>query len=134
MSQDENPEAVPQALKTWFVIHFVIDMLFAIPLMAAPVFSLELFGWNHVEPIATRLVAAALFGIGIESYLGRNAGQEAFRGMLNLKIIWSSGAILAFLISILTDFQNWPPFGWAILLIFVIFNIVWGYWRRKLKS
>ena len=89
MSEDKNPEVVPQVLKTWFVVHFVIDMLFAIPLMAAPVFTLELFGWSHVESIATRLVAAALFGIGIESYLGLVSG-EAILGANIFKDLFAS--------------------------------------------
>jgi hypothetical protein len=133
MSEKNYPHAVPQALKIWFVIHFVVDMLFAIPMMFAPIFTLELFGWGNVEPITTRLVAAALFGIGIESYLGRNASLENFQEMLNLKIIWSLGAIATFSIAILTDFQNWPPFGWALLGIFILFNSVWIYWRWKLR-
>ena len=79
---------VPEKLRFWFVIHFVIDILFAIPLFIAPEWMLTIFGWHTVDPLTSRLVAAALFGIGIESYLGRNAGIEYFRGMLNLKLIW----------------------------------------------
>ena len=45
-----NTNYIPQALKNWFFAHFVIDVLFAIPLMAAPVFTLELFGWTPVDP------------------------------------------------------------------------------------
>ncbi len=78
---------VPDRLRFWFVVHFIVDMLFAIPLFVAPEWLLILFGWDRVDPLTSRLVAAALFGIGIESFLGRGAGIEAFRGMLNLKLI-----------------------------------------------
>ena len=124
---------VPQNLKTWFVIHFIIDMLFAIPMMIAPIWLLGLFGWQSVDPIMTRMVAAALFGIGIESYLGRNAGCEAFRGMLNLKIIWSLGVIIGVLVSILQGAQDRPVIVWGILAIFAAFNILWVTWRLRLK-
>ena len=80
---------VPASLRRWFVAHCVIDLLFALPLFVAPVTVLKLLAWPSVDPLSTRLVAAALFGIGIQSYLGRNESAETFRGMLNLKMIWS---------------------------------------------
>ena len=126
-------ESVPRSLKTWFVIHFVIDMLFAIPMMIAPVWLLELFGWQSIDPILTRMVAAALFGIGIESYLGRNAGIESFRGMLNLKIIWSLGVIIGILVSMLQGTHGRLVIVWGILAIFAAFNVLWIYWRLRLK-
>ena len=68
---------VPKSLRTWFVIHFVLDFIFAIPLILAPRAFLGLLGWTSIDPIAARLVGAALIGIGGESYLGRNAGLES---------------------------------------------------------
>ena len=59
-----------QQLKIWFIIHFFLDVAAAIPLMCFPVQSLALLNWQSFDPFATRLVAAALFGIGIESWLG----------------------------------------------------------------
>jgi hypothetical protein len=56
---------VPPSARTWFVIHFVADVLFAVPLFFFPETTLSLLGWTDVDPAATRLVAAALFGIGI---------------------------------------------------------------------
>ena len=74
---------ISKGLRTWFVIHFAVDIVFAIPLLVAPAAFLTFLGWTAVDPYAARLVGAALMGIGIESYLGRNAGVEAFQGMLN---------------------------------------------------
>lgn len=56
---------VPSSLKRWFVFHFTADITFAVPLMVVPVSFLNFFGWSTVDPIATRIVAAALFGIGL---------------------------------------------------------------------
>jgi hypothetical protein len=69
---DILPRVVPRSLRSWFIVHFVADMLSALPLFIAPREVLGWLGWNAVDPIATRLVAAALFGIGIESYLARS--------------------------------------------------------------
>ena len=122
---------MPEALRRWFVLHFAVDMLFAIPVMLAPQWALGLIGWSPVDPVAVRLVAAALFAIGIESYLGRNAGRETYRGMLNLKIIWSAGAVLALALGLLAGRQ--PAWAlWALLAVFAAFNLVWVYWRLRL--
>jgi hypothetical protein len=86
--------SVPPTLRTWFVIHFIADMLFGIPLLLFPEIIMPLLAWNTVDPIASRVVGAALMGIGIESWLGRNANIDVYRAMLNLKVIWSSSAII----------------------------------------
>jgi hypothetical protein len=125
---------VPNALRTWFVIHFVIDVLFALPLFLAPVRVLALFGWQAVDPYTTRIAAAALFGIGIESFLGRNAGVESFRNMLNLKIIWSLSAAIGLALSLVQGAQGRPLFASAVLVIFVGFNFLWVYWRNRLGA
>jgi len=122
---------VPQSLRTWFVIHFVADLLFAIPMFVAPVWTLQLMGWTEVDPVATRLVAAALFGIGIESLLGRNADVEAFRAMLNLKVIWASSATVGLAWSAL---EGSPPMTWGLFAIFLTFLTVWSTYRIRLGS
>jgi len=130
---EKQPNHVPQALRTWFVIHFVTDLLFAIPLMIAPEWMLSLVGWQTVDPFTARLAAAALFGIGIESYLARNASAESFRNMLNLKIIWSLSAVFGISLSLIEGSNGRPWFAWVILFVFVAFNFLWVYWRRQLK-
>ncbi len=116
---------VPSSLRRWFVVHFVVDLLTAIPLFIAPRAVLGALGWNAIDPLMTRLVAAALLGIGIESLLGRDAGVESFRGMLNLKIIWSATATIGALWS---QLAGGPAAGWAVVAIFGGFNLLWvGY-------
>lgn len=112
-------------------MHCVADLLFAVPLFVAPGPVLTLLGWPAVDPIATRLVAAALLGIGLQSWIGRDEPIEVFRGMLNLKVIWSGAASLGILWS---QLQGGPAFGWAFLGIFLGFNGVWSYYRRRLGS
>ena len=126
---DTHQETVPPGLRTWFAIHFAADLVFAVPLFVAPRAFLTLLGWREVDPLATRMVAAALFGIGIQSLLGRKEGAEAFRGLLNLKIIWSSTATLGILASIA---QGSAPMAWGFAGIFGAFCGVWTYWRLQL--
>lgn len=121
-------------LKIFFYIHFVVDIMTAIPLFINPEVFLKTLGWQVVDPLSARVVAAALFGIGIESFLVRNSGLESFSGMLSLKIIWSAAVIAGIGVSIFENVQNSPVSLWVILIIFIIFNILWIYWKIRLKG
>lgn len=121
-------------LRIWFIIHFYADIIFAIPLFLFPEYILQLAGWQTVDPIATRGVAAALFGIGIESYLGRNSSSETYKNLLNLKIIWSFAATIGLLIALIQNVYNRPLMLWIMFFIFVLFHILWIYWRIQLQK
>ncbi|MDC7224091.1 MAG: hypothetical protein PQJ60_10145 [Spirochaetales bacterium] len=123
---------VSRGLEISFVIHFIADTLFALPLMIAPEPFLTLLGWQMVDPIAARLVGAALLGIGIESLLGRKGSPDSFKAMLNLKIIWSFSAIIGFITDLLLRVHDNPPAVYLFLGIFTAFNILWIYWRKQL--
>jgi len=121
---------VPSGLRTWFVIHFAADILFAIPLLFFPQTFLNIFDWGRYDPIMARLVGAALMGIGTESLLGRNADAHTFREMLNLKIIWASCALFAFGAGIA---EGAAPIAWLLMGIFAVFWVVWVYYRVKIQ-
>lgn len=126
--------AVPNSLRNWFVVHFFADIIFAIPLLLFPHTFLTALGWYATfDPVTPRLVGAALLGIGIESLLGRNASLEVFRSMLNLKIIWSGSAIIAFLLAIFSSSVANPPIVYLCLGIFTAFCGVWSYYRYVLR-
>jgi thiol:disulfide interchange protein len=122
---------VPRSLRFWFVIHFVVDFIFAIPLLVAPVWLLTLFGFESPDPFTARLVGAALLGIGGESLLGWEGSAEAFRAMLNLKIIWSLAAISGIILTLL--FNGGPFMAYLVLLIFAGFSGLWMYYRFLLR-
>jgi hypothetical protein len=105
-------------------------MVFAIPLLLFPEIILPLVGWDLVDPVTSRLVGAALLGIGGESLLSRNAGLEAYQALLRLKIIWASAAIYGLGLGIILGA---PPLTWILLALFIIFLIVWLYYQRKLR-
>ncbi len=95
----------------------------------APEPLLRFFGWHEVDPIATRLFAAALLSIGGQSLLGRNGSVSEFRAMLNLKLIWAAAAVIAFGIGVLS---GGPALAWLGLAVFVGFFGVWLYWRVRI--
>jgi hypothetical protein len=126
-----NNKSIPQGLRTWFVIHFAVDMLFGVPLLFFPHWIMGIFGWSYVDPVTSRLVGAALLGIGGESLVGRNANLETFRALLNLKIIWAFGAVLGIGLGIR---DGAPLIAWGILGIFALFLGVWLYYRIRLRE
>src|SRR5207244_2200212 len=82
----------PSALRRWFVFYFAVDWAVGVPLLVAPEILLRFFGWHEIDPIATRLFAAALIAIGGQSLLGRNGSVNDFRAMLNLELPDQQGA------------------------------------------
>ena len=125
---------IPGSLKGWFIVHFIADTLFAVPLFIAPVYLLNLLNWQSIDPLMARMVAAALFGIGIESLLCIKLGKDAFIAMLNLKIIWSFAAITGFIIGLSQGLFGNILVGIGLLIIFGAFNILWIYWRLYFKK
>lgn len=121
-------------LRNWFVLHFALDLLVALPLMAIPTWLLTALGWETVDPVAARLVAAALFAIGIESWRSRNSSLETFKPLLELKILWSAAAIIGFILNLFQNAQNRPPALYLFLLVFLGFNLVWIYFRVQLEQ
>ena len=121
---------VPRSLRVWFVIHFALDITLAIPLLLVPELFLPLLGWSVVDPIMSRLVGAALLGIGVESLLGRNANRDVYKAMLNLKILWAAGAVFGIGLGIAA---GGPPFSWILLVIFAAFLGLWSFYRVKLR-
>jgi len=120
----------PSALRTWFVAHFAVDWAVGIPLLVAPESLLRFFGWHEIDPIATRLFAAALLAIGGQSLLGRNGSVNEFRAVLNLKLIWAAAAVIALGIRALS---GGPALTWLGLAVFVGFFCVWLYWRIRIS-
>jgi len=121
---------VPRALWGWFVVHGVIDWMFAVPLFLFPDAFLRALGWTVVDPMAARGVAAALVAIGTQSLLSRNSTAPVYRELLSLKILWSITAMLGFA---WTALSAGPRAGWMFVAIFALFNVLWVYWRCRLR-
>lgn len=123
---------IPAVLRRWFVIHAALDLVIALPLLIAPESFLHSLGWSVVDPLSARLVGAALLAIGGQSWFGRNGSAEAYRAMLNLKLLWSGAAIAGLFVS-LGDART-PDAVWAFLALFIAFFGIWFYYRIRIKQ
>lgn len=122
-------KGVSIGLRRWFFVHFVVDMIFGIPLLFFPEFALGLLGIFTGELLTARLVGAALLGIGGASLLNYRGSFEEYKIMLNLKIIWAASAIVAIGISLFEEFNRSVCF---VLGVFVVFLGAWVYYRAKI--
>ncbi len=123
--------SIPRSLHHWFIIHFVVDLLFAVPLMGVPGAVLEVLGFESANLVFARLVGAALIAIGGTSLLMRNKGIEVYVYMLMLKLLWSGSAIVGVGISL----AEGAPISAAVFLgIFALFFIIWAYYLQKIKG
>ncbi len=122
---------VPVSLRVWFTVHFIVDLFFGLPLMVAPRWMLVVFEMPEGSVLLARIVAAAFLAIGSVSFLMRNAGVESYRALLNLKIIWSSAAIVGIVWSLL---EGAPSRAWLPLIIFLFFWCLWLFYRRKIGN
>jgi hypothetical protein len=129
-SGDAVSNEVPRALRGWFVVHGVVDWMFAVPLFLLPDAFLRALGWAVVDPMAARGVAAALVAIGTQSLLSRNATAAVYRELLSLKILWSITALLGFA---WTALSAGPRAGWMFAATFALFNVLWMPWRWRLR-
>lgn len=87
-------------------------------------------GWKNVDPVTSRLVGAALLGIGGESFFSRNASRDTFRALLRLKIIWASSAVLGLGLAL---WMGAPLAAWGFLGLFSLFLFVWIFYAIRLK-
>lgn len=125
---------VPKPLKKWFIAHFIIDFVIAVPIFFFPRIILEFLGWTEIDPFSTRLVAAALFGIGGISFVSRAEQVDTYRSLVKMKLIWSIAAEIGILITLIFEFSEFPVIAWVFLVIFIGFTIVWAYWLNLLNS
>jgi hypothetical protein len=124
-------EKIPQSLRNWFIAHFIIDVLIGFPLLFFPTQTLSFIALEHESVLLTRLVGAALIGIGLVSLATHKAGRESYHALLMLKLFWSAAAVIALMISI---WSGAPIVAWPALIVFLCFFIIWEYYYKQLFS
>lgn len=122
---------IPHSLRRWFLLHLIVDYAIAVTFFFFPYQTLQVFGWKTVDPLAARLVAAALLAIGGTYVIARHADTEAYRQFLALKIVWSFAAVIGIILTMVTT--DAPVLSWFVLALFALFSSVWVYYYRLLS-
>ena len=122
---------VPQLLRFWFVVHFAVDIFFAVPLFVFPEEFLALFYIESCDSVTVHLLGAALLAIGSTSLLVNQKNKETFLAILNLNLIWATAASVVVLIALM---RGAGPLGWIVLFILLGFSVIWANYKIKLSK
>ena len=128
---DTSNQEVPNSLRNWLVFHFYVDYAFAIPFFFFPETTAEILGYDPLDPLAARIVAAALFGIGYSSYLASKFDLKAMHTKLRWAVVWAGSATIGLLWAANTVEHIW---GWVFAGIFLFFFMLWGNYALRLGS
>ena len=122
---------VPQSLRKWLVFHFYVDYAFAIPFFFFPEQLASLLNYEPLDPLAARMSAAALFGIGYSSLMAAKFDLEKIQLKLRWAVIWAGSATIGLFWGALSVDQIW---GWIFGIIFLLFFILWFFYAIKLNA
>jgi len=87
-----------RGIRTWLLLHAILDMGLGAGLFLLPDLGLAVTGWTADE-VVVRLIGSALFAFGLATALARNAPAEVRRAVLATIVAWNALAILALLIA-----------------------------------
>ena len=110
---DTSKQEVPNSLRNWLVFHFYVDYAFAIPFFFAPETTAEILGYDPLDPLAARIVAAALFGIGYSALLASKFDLEAMRTKLRFTNTEIDGDRFEFLVTRDRNLKTKLPVAYA---------------------
>lgn len=123
---------IPLGLRRWFTVHFLVDVVFALPLIFTPAWLLSSLNFPPENLLFARLIGSALLAIGGTSFIIRySESVDVYKVMLALKLIWSGSAILAIVLSVN---QQAPISLFAVLFIFIAFFVIWASYFKKINT
>jgi len=120
-----------QGLKTTFLIHFIVALIFGLGFLLIPNVLGNLYGLNVQEPEIYRLLGGAMLGFAVSSWLSYKATDwESVRIVVVMEIVWPTLGTLVMLYGLL--FAGFPVLGWLNAVILAAFAIAfgWFYFRK----
>jgi hypothetical protein len=121
-----------RALRTVFLVHAAVAVVFGVPLLIVPGRFLTWVGWAPIDPIAGRLVGAALLALGWGSYRGWQAAERRdVRFLVEVEVAFTALACVGLARHLFV--AHYPLFPWLVFGLFLAFALVWGFFlvRRE---
>ena len=114
-----------QGLKTTFLIHFIVALLFGLSFLLIPIAVGNLYGLNVQEPDTYRLLGAAMLGFAVSSWLAYGATDwESVRIVVVMEMVWTVLGTLVMLYALLI--AGFPALGWINAVVLAAFAIAFG--------
>lgn len=116
-------------LRTTFLVHAIIAVLLGLAYILIPEMVGSMLGWDMSDP-AYRLLGAAVFAIGVSSWLAYKAGVWGeVKITVQFEIVWTvlGAAVTGWVL--LTG--GLPVAAWLNFAVFVIFAILFSYFYTR---
>jgi hypothetical protein len=112
-------------LKTTFLVHFIVGLLFGLGFLLIPVPVGSIYGLNVQEPEIYRLLGGAMLGFAFSSWLSYQASDwESVRIVVAMELFWTALGTLVMLYALL--FAGFPAAGWVNAVILAAFAVAFG--------
>ena len=122
-----------QGLKTTFLIHAIVALVFGIVLYLVPGTFLDLVGWKAFDGNMSRAFAAALLALAVSSWFGYRAARwEQVRIVVQMEIAFTLLGAVAGLYGFFV--RNAPAVIWVAIVIWVAFAAAWIYFYSRAKA
>lgn len=121
---------VSSGLKTTFLVHFIVALVFGLIYLLIPDVWGNLIAWPVKEPAIYRLLGAALLGFGVSSWFSyKEATWEKVKIVVQMEIAWTILGTLVMLWGLI--FAGLPVFGWANAVILAAFAVAFVYFYSR---
>ena len=116
-----------KALKTLFLVHAVVGIVAGALLLIIPGRFLEWLHWGaNIDPIASRILGAALLALAWSSLFGWRATRRSQVAVLiQMETIFTVLACVGMLRHMYRG--DWVPAAWVMLGLFAAFAIAWSF-------
>lgn len=120
-------------LRTAFAVHAVMSAIFGAVLLIIPGRFLEWIGWAPIDPIASRILGAALLALAWSSFRGWQAREWAQVALLvELEVVFTILACVG--LGRHLFFASYPAWPWIFFGLFAAWAIAWVFfWVRERK-
>ena len=116
---------ISQGLKTTFLVHFIVALLFGLGFLFMPVLVGSWYGLNVQEPDTYRLLGTAMLGFAVSSWFAYRATDwESVRIVVVMELVWTVLGTLVMLYALLL--AGFPALGWLNAVILGAFAIAFG--------
>ncbi len=122
-------KAMSSGLRTTFLVHAIISILFGVPYLLVPEMVGGIIQWDMSDS-AYRILGAAVLAIGVSSWLAYRASVWGeVRITVQFEIVWT---VLAAAVTAWALFTGaMPTFAWLNLAVFVVFAVLFGYFYTQ---
>ena len=119
-----------RGLKTTFLIHAIVALVFGIVLYVIPGTFLGLVGWKAFDGNMSRAFAAALLALAVSSWFGYRAARwEEVRIVVQMETVFTVLGAVAGLYGFFV--KSAPAFIWVSIVIWAAFAAAWIYFYRR---